>query len=461
MWIYFHTPYKEFFIKQLLTGTLICVFVFAACDATVSGTVPIDDISGSNNDDPNINPTIDPPTIDPPVDPPVDPWSFPVVTKLWEPGEYIDDEGTTVTGAYPIDNWRQLQFISETFLEDNTLLTHTYYLTDDITFPSRDTDVPDEHNNDTYVTAGWTPIGLYSLPFTGNFDGQGFAVTDISIIQNVNYSNDKIMGLFGRIGDDNNVPVEDRPLIRNLTLRNVNMTVTGLTGTTAIGSLAGEISYTVVKKITVENGSIQGTAFETGGLIGKASNSDISHSGASASVTGQGSLGGLIGSAVGSTVQLCYATGDVTGTHNGVGGLVGSLLFGSTIENTYALGTVSTSDSGVSGLAGFTVASTITTSYSRSRVFAPEYVGGLIGYISDLSLYPPRNNFWDPSANSGTPPSGIYPSYGIGNEGNNNGATPLTSPTSASFTGFVFSTTEGWNTPADGEWPTLYWQEEN
>ena len=453
-------------MKQLLIVTAICVFVFAACDAAVSGTLPIDDINGSNNDDPNINPTIDPP-----VDPPVDPWSFPVVTELWEPGEYTDDESVTITGAYPIDNWRQLQFIGETFLEDPTLLTHTYYLTADITFPSRDVNVPAEFEADSYVVDGFTPIGSeindgvesYILPFTGNFDGQRFSISDLHIIQNVHHYLNRYAGLFGRIGDNIDVPVEDRPLIRNLTLRNVNVT-----GSQSSGALAGLTKYSVVRKIIVEGGSVQGTAI-IGGLIGEASNFDISHSSASASVSGSHTVAGLIGGVITGNVTSSYATGDVTGDVTGnvtgpfsnFGGLIG-FASDSNIENTYALGTVSVSGNKIGGLVGFAITSTITTSYSRSRVFGLTNVGGLVGsgVFSEALL----DNYWDASPRTEDLPNDaayVYPAFGIGNLGSDDGAAPLTPTTAANFTGFVFSTTEGWNTPADGEWPTLYWQEEN
>ena len=466
-------------MKQLLIGTLICVFVFAACDIAASGTFPIDDISGSNNDDPNINPTIDPPTIDPPtIDPPVDPWSFPVVTELWEPGEYTDDEGTSVTAAYPIDNWRQLQFIGETFLEDDTLLTHTYYLTDDITFPSRD-DVPSEYINDYYVVNGFTPIGITSGRFLGDFDGQGYTISDISIIQNVNDSNDKYIGLFGYIG---NYPSYDSgiiPMIQNLTLRNAQ-----ITGGTHTGTLVGYATYSVIKGVTVEGGAVQGEN-TVGGLVGTNSNSIISHSGASASVSGNTYVGGLIGyvyqsNSTRAKVMSNYATGDVTGTSTDIGGLIGSVYNvskenGIIIENNYSLGTVSSTNKQVGGLIGSVgrindtlQKSTITTNYSRSEVTGSVDVGGLIGYtymyiqnskLPDTDSSTLTNNFWDLSANSGNPPSGIYPSYGVGNPATNINATSLTPTTADDFTGFVFSTTEGWNTPADGAWPTLYWQE--
>jgi len=437
-------------MKQLLIGTLICVFVFAACDIAASGTFPIDDISGSNNDDPNINPTIDPP---------VDPWSFPVVTELWEPGEYIDDEGNSVTDAYPIDNWRQLQFIGETFLEDTTLLTHTYYLTDDIIFPSRD-DVPSEYINDYYVVNGFTPIGTSNERFFGNFDGQGYTISDISIIQNVNVPGDHLVGLFGYTGVYVSYNSGIIPMIQNLTLRNAQVTGGG-----SVGILVGAATYSVIKGVTVEGGAVQGEDV-VGGLVGSNSHSIISHSGASASVSGNDYVGGLIGSAhkLGPLHQVTsaqtkvissYATGDVTGELR-TGGLIGDAVR-VTIENNYSLGTITGSED-VGGLIGKEEASTITTNYSRSEVTGSVDVGGLFGSTNTSTL---TNNFWDPSANSGNPPSGSYPSYGVGNPETDANATPLTPTTADDFVGFVFSTTEGWNTPADGEWPTLYWQEEN
>ena len=436
-------------MKQLLIGTLICVFVFAACDIAVLGTVPVDDISGSNNDDPNINPTIDPPTIDPQT---IALWAFPVVTELWEPVEYTNDEDITVTDAYLIDNWRQLQYIGENFTTNADLLEHTYYLTADITFPSRvDTDVPDTHKSDSYTKDGFVPIGFDSLPFTGNFDGQGFAITNISIIQNINnkddYYSNRYVGLFGSISGTT-------PVIQNLTLRNAQVT-----GGNNVGILVGFASHAIVKRIIIEGGSVQGEE-AVGGLIGKSSDSTVSHSSASASISGMNNVGGLIGGAENTTIELNYATGDVTGANN-TGGLIGS-AYRAKVENNYSLGTVNSPGTRTGGLIAIAQITEITTNYSRSEVLGAIDVGGLIGYTNNAPLV---NNFWDISANSGTPPSNSYPTSGVGSplsNMSNPGAAPLTSPTAASFTGFTFgSTTEGWNTPADGEWPTLYWQEEN
>ena len=455
-------------MKQLLIGTVLCVFVFAACDATVSGTVPVDDISGSNNDDPNINPTIDPPTIDPPtIDPPtIDPqtialWAFPVVTKLWEPGEYTDDEGISVTDAYPIDNWRQLQFISENFKTNADLLEHTYYLTADITFPSRDiATVPETNKDDPYVTDGWIPIGDYYYDdsntfveaFTGNFDGQGHTISNIHIIQNVHSENGGQIGFFGGIGGFNASQNGITPLIHDITFRDAH--VTGSSENSGI--LAGYIQHSDIKNVTIENGFIQG-AGNTGGLIGSSRQSTISHSSSSAVVTGDYSVGGLIGYGVSISVKSNYATGNVTGTNINVGGVIGQAQY-SKIENNYALGTVNSTSSRIGGLVGHSDSSTLNTNYSRSKVSGIESIGGLAGRAFSSTL---TNNFWDVSANSGIPPSGSYPIYGVGNLGSDDGAAPLTPTTADDFVGFVFSTTEGWNTPADGAWPTLYWQEEN
>ncbi len=430
-------------MRQLFIGAVLCVVIFTACDLASNGSLPIDDIVGSNNDDPNINPTIDPPTIDP--------WAFPVVTGLWDPVGYTNDAGISVTDAYPIDNWRQLQFIGETFLEDITLLAHTYYLTDDIIFPSRDTDVPDEHSNDPYVVDGFVPIGTYDERFLGNFDGQGYIISDINIIQNVNDSNDDYIGLFGVVGDITANQAGITPVIQNLTLRNAQVT-----GNELVGILAGSTRYATVKNITIEGGSVQGES-SAGGLVGVSVHGIVSYCGASASVSGDYVTGGLIGRSTYTTIELNYATGDVTGALR-TGGLIG-YTYEATIENNYSLGTINAQVSRTGGLIGHAQGSRIATNYSRSEVTGNVDVGGLVGYSSNDIL---ENNFWDISSNSGTLPSGIYPSYGIGNPENNTGATALTSPTSSSFIGFTFgSTTEGWNTPADGEWPTLAWQESN
>ena len=100
------------------------------------------------------------------------------------------------------------------------------------------------------------------------------------------------------------------------------------------------------------------------------------------SVTGDGFVGGLVGYNFG-TIRACYATGDASGSGNGIGGLMGTNL-GGTISACYATGDAS-GFRAVGGLVG-SGNGTISACYATGNVgVSTFYVGGLVGVASDGS----------------------------------------------------------------------------
>ncbi|MFA5203471.1 MAG: InlB B-repeat-containing protein [Lentisphaeria bacterium] len=203
-------------------------------------------------------------------------------------------------------------------------------------------------NND----AGFVPIGSWSAPFTGLFDGNGHIIRGLTI----NRPATDGVGLFGFI--------EDGALIRNLGL------ISGaVTGKADVGGLIG-LSYG-----TVNN------CYATGAVTASSTNASC--------------VGGLIGMNDG-TVSNCYATGAVTastGIAAQVGGLIG--VNDGTVSNCYATGTVS-SDSGhcVGGLIGSNNG-TVSNCYATGAVTVSSnayYVDGLIG-IQDYGIV--ILSYWD------------------------------------------------------------------
>ena len=246
----------------------------------------------------------------------------------------------------------------------------------------------------------WSPLGTYSSPFTGVFDGNGYKISNLSVtaINTKGYE-----GIFISY---------NKGTIRNLTIENVKVTTTttltqltlGGSGVWYVGGLVGEnrgtihncdISGTI--NITYElrynyngepcstygNGSIyvgglvarnMGTVSECSSTVSVAVSLKVNA--AHYSITSCGSdvyAGGLIGYNSG-TVTNCYATGSVTGTSNAsdyadngssraevnVGGLIGEDYNG-TITNCYATGNVTA------------------TAYSSYDFNTQSYAGGLIG----------------------------------------------------------------------------------
>ena len=140
-----------------------------------------------------------------------------------------------------------------------------------------------------------------------------------------------------------------------------------VSGAGSVGALVGLDAGGIVDSV-YSSVAVTGTGDGIGGLVGIANTgSTISNSGASGDVTGTGTasryLGGLTGKNAGE-ISSSYATGDVSGTFE-AGGLVGNNA--GTIGNAFARGAVSATGS---------------TALKTSQ-FA--YAGGLVGYNSSAT----------------------------------------------------------------------------
>ena len=134
--------------------------------------------------------------------------------------------------------------------------------------------------------------------------------------------------------------------LRNLGVENVN-----ITGRASVGGLVGYVEhYKVSPTLTncYATGSVSGTGNGVGGLVGNNTSGPLTSCYATCSVTGGGYVGGLVGQNYGS-LTACYATGSVSGTGNVVGGLAGHNQ--STLNSCYATGSV-TGGGPVGGLVG-------------------------------------------------------------------------------------------------------------
>ena len=223
----------------------------------------------------------------------------------------------TAAAAWTLTSWQQLQNINH----NSTTLGGHYQLKTDL-----------DKNSAGYASLasatanggkGWKPIGDNSSDttatrFTGNFDGLGHTISDLTIDR----PDQNQVGLFG--------------MTERATLRNMGLVAANIKGLNDVGGLVG---YQL-------NGSIH-NAYATG------------------QVNGSGSLGGLVGYQWNGRIYNSYATGQVSGSL-AVGGLVGYQLSGS-IGNAYATGQVS-GTTNVGGLIGFrtgsdAISGTITSSY--------------------------------------------------------------------------------------------------
>ena len=174
----------------------------------------------------------------------------------------------------------------------------------------------------------WLPIGSAARPFAATFDGNGMAISKMTI----NSAASRV-GLFGAISAEG--------VVKGVGLPDASVTATA---SARVGALAGDsagtitsayASGTVSSTTSAKTHSIGGLVGSNGGMIG------ASWAGASVSSSGyQESAGGLAGINYGEIIA-CYATGAVsaTGARSVAGGFAGSnLSSGASVKASYSTG---------------------------------------------------------------------------------------------------------------------------
>lgn len=250
----------------------------------------------------------------------------------------------------------------------------------------------------------WVPIGYNGKIFNGKFDGKGHTVSGVWIdragIDNI--------GFFGQISTS--------AKIENLL---VGIDEKGITGETKVGGLVG---------------ASKGDVTRCGVFGGK--------------VSGKNSVGGLIGDVQEGTptgIFKSYASCDVSGSGNYIGGLIG-YFYVNVIDECYSTGNVSAtgeSSIDVGGLIGYSTGSEITNSYSISTVqnqnTGENYSGSFIGvYVNSNTPRSMQNCYIDGDNNTGMPGVGSY-STGSGEGNTLFSLTSSQMKSASSFAGFDFS----------------------
>jgi len=184
-------------------------------------------------------------------------------------------------------------------------------------------------NNVDCTGVAFNPIGSLLQVFSGNFDGQGYAVKGLTLnFSNSNFTGQGI-GLFGAISGSNikNVII-DQAYVRGADCCTFTSALVG----TAFG-VASNIQNVLVTGADISGG------VAVGGLVGNGQTliNIINSSAQNVKVHGP-AAGGLAGSNVSEIIQS-YSTGNVTGAS--AGGLEGILARGDTITNSYSLAHVS------------------------------------------------------------------------------------------------------------------------
>ncbi|XOV91904.1 MAG: choice-of-anchor tandem repeat GloVer-containing protein [Bacteroidota bacterium] len=204
--------------------------------------------------------------------------------------------------------------------------------------------------------AGFLPIGIdYYQPFSGNFNGNGFAINGLFI----NRPGTEYVGLFGFVLSG---------FVRNLRLKDIDVT-----GNNYVGGI-GAAQYTEIANCSSE-GTVLGNLI-VGGLIGYSSDNQIDDSHAFGNITGNDEVGGLVGWGTWTYFHNCFAKGNIVGSTD-VGGFIGGNNFGN-IYDCHAEGTV-VGDNNTGGFSGQN-AGYIYRSYSSVEVSGSySTVGGFLG----------------------------------------------------------------------------------
>ena len=214
----------------------------------------------------------------------------------------------------------------------------------------------------------WTPIGN-PKKYQGTFDGNGKTIRNLFISSTSNE-----IGFFGYVADCR---------IKNITFDNAKVKGNDNCST---GILAGYVRSCVIENIkTTENCSVEGQ-YETGGIAGGA-NGNISNCENHAIVNGSYYVGGIVGICFDSenSITSCANYGEITGTEDFVGGIIGYFGEGS-LQNSANNGNI-TGNARVGNLIGYANICNINNVLGIGNITAnyADCNGLIVGYIVDAS----------------------------------------------------------------------------
>ena len=218
----------------------------------------------------------------------------------------------------------------------------------------------------------WDPIGNSDNKYQGTFDGNGKTISNLYINVTSGYA-----GFFGYANEGG--------CIKNITFDNAKVKSTN--DDYCIGILVGAAGSCIENIKTLVNCSVEGKNY-VGGIVGKAKG-NISNCENHAMVKGSYTVGGIAGSSEGSgtSISSCANYGDVKGTGNRVGGMVGYFDLG-TIQNCANYGNIMGSDV-VGNLIGYATKCHLDNVLGTGNVTATSTsanrVGLLVGHIINSS----------------------------------------------------------------------------
>ena len=227
----------------------------------------------------------------------------------------------------------------------------------------------------------------YNEHFRGNFDGDGHTISGIYINTSVNNmglfgeTHAKIYDV--RIEDSF---IKGAHCVGGLvgkvnSYQNIDNCYSNATviGEGSVGGIAGSSNYLTISNC-INEGNVFGDSSSVGGIVGIGYGLSVGDCSNRGNVTGKGFLGGIVGSIShnGSSMEGCSNSGTISGSDYYVGGLIGH-SYGTVIHTSYNSGSVS-GIKYVGGLVGMLGSSgTIMMAYNCGEISGQGYVGGLIG----------------------------------------------------------------------------------
>jgi len=298
--------------------------------------------------------------------------AFKDITVNAQPVSFAGGNGT-VQAPYQITDCQRLQGVSQN-------LSANYVLT---------------ANVDCSETIGWNggagfdPIGNDGAPFTGTFNGQGYAIDALHIIRadDLQYTN----STFEPETNEDNVGFFGRT--QNATIQNFNITNSKIKGFQFVGGIIGYMDGGTLANVTFNIGVADNSCdpglcvwarygYEGGGLVGHLESGTVSNSRTAGPVKGSGTvIGGLVGMMVGGTLQDSSSSSNTDGG-TFIGGAIGMML-GGTATRVHVSGAVDANlienykdGKYAGGFVGSVEGGVISQSYATGNVIAEAGVAG-------------------------------------------------------------------------------------
>ena len=276
-------------------------------------------------------------------------------------GETVDTwDGTAIAGGFAagdgtqddpfqIETAAQLAHFAKTVNEGEAYLYKYIVLTADIDLANKE----------------WTPIGNYSNPFKGNFNGDNHTVTGMQISGEL----DRV-GLFGECTKHN----------VNSAIKNITVKDSVICGINFVGAIVGYAEEINIENCRSIGNTINGKT-DVGGICGKIggySVGKVSQCYNSSKVTGRGRVGGIAG--MGGIAENCLNTGEIMiinkAYQSACGGIFG--IFDDT-----------------------TTSATITACVNLGKVSGGESFGGIVGSTDSESTGHISNCYYNMDAITG------------------------------------------------------------